>query len=81
VRGFGPKPFRMNGLLSESNAAIHKAAGRGQPVTQDISLSVRGDKVVCSIHEKRNRAAVTERTPIYQTYGTRRNLIFSQYAV
>jgi hypothetical protein len=36
--------------LGESNAAIHKAAGRGQPVTQDISLSVRGDKVVCSIN-------------------------------
>jgi hypothetical protein len=50
VRGFGPEPFRMTGLLSESNAAIHKAAGRGQPVTQDISLSVRGDKVVCSIN-------------------------------
>jgi hypothetical protein len=40
----------MTGLLGESNAAIHKAAGRGQPVTQDISLSVRGDKVVCSIN-------------------------------
>lgn len=50
VRGFGPEPFRMNGLLGDSNAAIHKAAGRGQPVTQDISLSVRGDKVVCSIN-------------------------------
>jgi hypothetical protein len=50
VRGFGPEPFRMTGLLGESNAAIHKAAGRGQPVTQDISLSVRGDKVVCSIN-------------------------------
>ena len=40
----------MNGQLSGSNSAIHKAAGRGQPVTQDISLSVRGDKVVCSIN-------------------------------
>jgi hypothetical protein len=50
VRGFGPEPFRMTGLLSKSNAAIHKAAGRGQPVTQDISLWVRGDKVVCSIN-------------------------------
>src|ERR1700690_1193979 len=29
VRGFGPEPFRMTGLLSESNPAIHKAAGRG----------------------------------------------------
>ena len=50
VRGFGPEPFRMNGFLGESNAVIHKAAGRGQPVTQDISLSVKGDKVVCSIN-------------------------------
>jgi len=50
VRGFGPEPFRMNGLLGGGNAAIHKAAGRGQPVTQDISLSVKGDKVVCSIN-------------------------------
>src|SRR5580658_10403559 len=50
VRGFGPEPFRMTGLLGGSNAAIHKAAGRGQPVTQEISLSVRGDKVVCSIN-------------------------------
>jgi hypothetical protein len=40
----------MTGLLSGSDGAIHKAAGRGQPVTQDISLSVRGDKVVCSIN-------------------------------
>ena len=47
VRGFGPEPFRIQ---SGSNASIHKAAGRGQPVTQDISLSVRGDKVVCSIN-------------------------------
>ena len=39
-----------SGLFGESNAAIHKAAGRGQPVTQDISLSVKGDKVVCSIN-------------------------------
>lgn len=50
MRGFGPEPFRMNGFLGESNAVIHKAAGRGQPVTQDISLSVRGDNVVCSIN-------------------------------
>jgi hypothetical protein len=50
VRGFGPEPFKVTGLLGGSNAAIHKAAGRGQPVTQEISLSVRGDQVVCSIN-------------------------------
>lgn len=50
VRGFGPAPFRMNGLLGESNDAVHKAPGRGKPVTQDISLSVRGNKVACSVN-------------------------------
>ena len=41
VRGFGPAPFRMNGLLGESNEAVHKAPGRSEPVTQNISLSVK----------------------------------------
>ncbi|HUZ93952.1 MAG TPA: hypothetical protein VMU57_03490 [Edaphobacter sp.] len=50
VRGFGPEPFRMNGLLGDSNNAVHRAAGRGQPVTQDISVSVRGNKVECSVN-------------------------------
>ena len=50
VRGFGPEPFRLNGLLGERNSAIHKAAGRGQPVTQDIALSVRGNKVECAVN-------------------------------
>ncbi|MCM3881697.1 MAG: hypothetical protein ND807_16435 [Vicinamibacterales bacterium] len=50
VRGFGPEPFRMNGGRGEANAAIHKAAGPGQPVTQDIAMSVTGDKVSCSIN-------------------------------
>ncbi len=51
VRGFGPAPFRMaGGAEGESNAAIHKAAGQGQPVTQTIAMSVKGDKVSCSIN-------------------------------
>ncbi len=50
VRGFGPAPFRMNGLLGDHNDAVHKAPGRGLPVTQDIALSVKGDKVACSIN-------------------------------
>jgi len=49
VRGFGPEPFQMNGRR-EANAAVHKAAGTGQPVTQDIALSVKGDKVECAIN-------------------------------
>jgi hypothetical protein len=50
VRGFGPTPFRMNGLLGESNSAVHKAPGRGQPVTQDISVSVKGNTVTCAVN-------------------------------
>lgn len=49
VRGFGPQPFRMNGPGTE-NAAVHKAAGVGQPVTQEISLSVKGNQVECAIN-------------------------------
>jgi hypothetical protein len=50
VRGFGPGPFQMNGFQGESNAAVHQAAGVGQPVTQEIALSVKGDRVECSIN-------------------------------
>jgi hypothetical protein len=49
VRGFGPQAFQMNGG-GESNAAVHKAAGVGQPVTQDIAISVKGDRVECAIN-------------------------------
>lgn len=50
VRGFGPEPFQMNGRRGEENAAVHKAAGVGQPVSQEIAMSVKGDKVECSIN-------------------------------
>jgi hypothetical protein len=50
VRGFGPAPFMTNGGRGEMNAAVHKAAGPGQPVTQEIALSVKGDKVECPIN-------------------------------
>jgi hypothetical protein len=49
VRGFGPAPFQLNGR-GEPNAAVHKAAAVGSPVTQDIALSVKGDNVTCSIN-------------------------------
>ena len=51
VRGFGPEPFQMNGR-GEANAAVNKAPGRNQPVTQQISMSVKGDKVECNINGK-----------------------------
>jgi hypothetical protein len=49
VRGFGPAPFQMNGR-GEPNAAVHKASAPGAPVTQDIAVSVNGDKVTCAIN-------------------------------
>ena len=51
VRGFGPEPFQMNGRGAE-DPAVNKAAGVGQPVTQEIAVSVKGDKVECSINNK-----------------------------
>jgi len=49
VRGFGPEPFQLNGRR-EANDAVHKAAGVGQPVTQEIAMQVKGDKVSCIIN-------------------------------
>jgi hypothetical protein len=50
VRGFGPEPFAMGGRRPEANAAVHKASGPGEPVTQEIALSVKGDRVECAIN-------------------------------
>ena len=50
VRGFGPAPFQLNGGHGEANAAVHKAAAAGSPVTQDIAISVKGDNVTCAIN-------------------------------
>jgi pectate lyase len=49
VRGFGPAPFQLNGR-GEANEAVHKAAGKDQPVTQEIAMSVKGDDVTCSVN-------------------------------
>jgi hypothetical protein len=50
VRGFGPEPFRMGAPKPEPNAAVNKAAGKGSSVTQEIAMSVKGDKVECAIN-------------------------------
>ena len=50
VRGFAPAAFQMNGP-GEANAAVHKAAGPGQPVEQKIALSVKDGKVECAIND------------------------------
>jgi hypothetical protein len=49
VRGFGPGPFQMNGSGEES-PAVHKATAQGEPVTQEIAISVKGDRVECAIN-------------------------------
>lgn len=49
VRGFGPAPFQLNGR-GAPNPAVNKASGPGEPVTQEISVSVKGDKIECAIN-------------------------------
>ena len=48
VRGFGPAVFTLLG--TSPNAAVHKAAGVGQPVTQEIAWTVKGGRAECSIN-------------------------------
>ena len=50
VRGFGPASFQMNGGRGEASPAVHKATGVGAPVSQDIAVTVKGDKVSCAIN-------------------------------
>jgi hypothetical protein len=52
VRGFGPEPFQMGDRRPTANEAVHKAAGKGSSVKQEIALSVKGDKVSCEINGK-----------------------------
>ncbi|HXT69726.1 MAG TPA: hypothetical protein VN700_08220 [Vicinamibacterales bacterium] len=52
VRGFAPT---ANGTFAvarrpEANAAINKASGKGASVTQEIALSVKGDKIECAVN-------------------------------
>lgn len=50
VRGMGPAPFQMNGR-GTADPAVNKVAV-GEPVEQDIAMSVKGDTVTCSINNK-----------------------------
>ena len=52
VRGFGPQPFQLGGRAPKADPAVNKAAGVGQPVTQEIAITVKGDTVSCSINKK-----------------------------
>jgi len=48
VRGFGPSVFTL--LQTSPSAAVHKATGKGQPVTQEIAWRVKGGRAECSIN-------------------------------
>lgn len=48
VRGFGPAVFTL--LRESPNVAVHKAAGVGQPVTQEIAWRVKSGRAECSIN-------------------------------
>jgi hypothetical protein len=50
VRGFGPAAFQLNGRRAVMHEAVNKAAGKGESVTQEIAISVKGDQVSCSIN-------------------------------
>jgi hypothetical protein len=48
VRGFGPAVFTL--FRQAPNAAVHKAAAVGQPVTQEIAWRVKGNRAECVIN-------------------------------
>jgi hypothetical protein len=50
VRGMGPAAFKMNGGMGEANAAVRKASAKGETVTNEVALSVKGDKVECAMN-------------------------------
>jgi len=50
VRGFGPAPFQMNGPRGGANPAVKQAEAKGKPVSQEIAMQVKGDKVSCLIN-------------------------------
>jgi hypothetical protein len=49
VRGFGPAAFQLNGRGGPA-PSVNKAAGPGQPVTQEIAVTVKSDAVECAIN-------------------------------
>lgn len=49
VRGFGPDPFQLNGR-GEEHEAVNRAPAPGEPVTQQIAVSVHPDRIECAIN-------------------------------
>jgi hypothetical protein len=50
VRGMGPAPFQLGGRRPTANPAVKQAAGKDQPVTQEIAVSVKDNTVECAIN-------------------------------
>lgn len=53
VRGMAPSgtaPAVFTLLRSTPNPVVHKAAGKGEPVTQDIQWTVKGGRAECSVN-------------------------------
>lgn len=78
VRGFGPSPFQLGGRQPTANDAVHKAAAKGEPVTQEIAISVKGDRVECVIngtvvagYDKADAVSAGKLKSLDGTYGLR----------
>ncbi len=73
VRGFGPAPFQIGGRAPAKDDAVNKAAGVGQPVSQMIAVTVKGNTVSCSINNKTvatfDRSAVVTAGKLKSTDG------------
>ncbi len=53
MRGFnGATPFQLGGSRPTADEIINKAAGKDQPVKQEIGIQVKGDQVSCLINGK-----------------------------
>lgn len=50
ARLFGPGIVNLNGGRGEAAPAVNKAAGKGQPVTQEVAINVNADNVECVIN-------------------------------
>jgi hypothetical protein len=78
VRGFGPSPFQLGGRQPTPNDAVHKATAKGEPVTQEIAVSVKGDRVECVIngtvvagYDKADAVGAGKLKSLDGTYGLR----------
>lgn len=50
VRGFGPEPFQLNGRRAQQHDAVNKASGVGEPVSQEVVVTVGEENVSCAIN-------------------------------